>query len=44
MPFIRRREEKYGKIGSLWLMDRGVPRAEELPRSPARLPPAGRPD
>ena len=25
MPFVRRLEEKYGKIGSLWLMDRGVP-------------------
>ena len=30
MPFIRRLEEKYGKIGSLWLMDRGVPSEETL--------------
>ena len=30
MPFIRRREEKYGKIGSLWLMDRGVPTEKTL--------------
>ena len=25
MPFIRNLEGKYGKIGNLWLMDRGVP-------------------
>ena len=25
MPFIRKLEAKYGKIGNLWLMDRGVP-------------------
>ena len=25
MPFIRKLEGKYGKIGNLWLMDRGVP-------------------
>ena len=30
MPFIRRLEEKYGKIGSLWLMDRGVPTEKTL--------------
>ena len=30
MPFIRRLEERYGKIGSLWLMDRGVPTEETL--------------
>lgn len=30
MPFIRRLEEKYGKIGSLWLMDRGVPTEDTL--------------
>ena len=30
MPFIRRLEEKYGKIGSLWLMDRGVPSEKTL--------------
>ena len=26
----RRLEEKYGKIGSLWLMDRGVPTEKTL--------------
>jgi len=30
MPFIARLEEKYGKIGSLWLMDRGVPSEKTL--------------
>ena len=30
MPFIRRLEERYGKIGSLWLMDRGVPSEKTL--------------
>ncbi len=30
MPFIARLEEKYGKIGSLWLMDRGVPTEKTL--------------
>jgi len=30
MPFIRRLEEKYGRIGSLWLMDRGVPTEKTL--------------
>ena len=30
MPFVRRLEEKYGKIGSLWLMDRGVPTEKTL--------------
>ena len=25
MPFIKKLEGKYGKIGNLWLMDRGVP-------------------
>ena len=30
MPFIQRLEEKYGKIGSLWLMDRGVPTEKTL--------------
>ena len=30
MPLIRRLEEKYGKIGSLWLMDRGVPTEKTL--------------
>ena len=30
MPFIRRLEERYGKIGSLWLMDCGVPTEETL--------------
>ncbi len=30
MPFIRRLEEKCGKIGSLWLMDRGVPTEKTL--------------
>jgi len=32
MPFIRKLEEKYGKIGSFWLMDRGVPTEETLKR------------
>ena len=30
MPFIERLEKKYGKIGSLWLMDRGVPTERTL--------------
>ena len=30
MPFIKRLEQKYGKIGNLWLMDRGVPSEETL--------------
>jgi len=30
MPFIRRLEERYGKVGSLWLMDRGVPTEKTL--------------
>ena len=30
MPFIKRLEKKYGKIGNLWLMDRGVPSEETL--------------
>ena len=30
MPFIERLEAKYGKIGSLWLMDRGVPTEKTL--------------
>lgn len=30
MPFIRKLEGKYGKIGSLWLMDRGVPTEKTL--------------
>ena len=30
MPFIEKLEKKYGKIGNLWLMDRGVPSEETL--------------
>ena len=30
MPFIERLEAKYGKIGNLWLMDRGVPTEKTL--------------
>ena len=30
MPFIKRLEAKYGGIGSLWLMDRGVPTEKTL--------------
>ena len=30
MPFIKRLEAKYGRIGSLWLMDRGVPTEKTL--------------
>ena len=30
MPFIRKLEAKYGKIGNLWLMDRGVPSEKTL--------------
>ena len=30
MPFIERLEKKYGKIGSLWRMDRGVPTERTL--------------
>jgi len=30
MPFIERLEAKYGRIGSLWLMDRGVPTEKTL--------------
>ena len=30
MPFIRKLEAKYGKIGNLWLMDRGVPSENTL--------------
>jgi len=30
MPFIKKLEGKYGKIGNLWLMDRGVPTEETL--------------
>ena len=30
MPFIKKLEAKYGKIGNLWLMDRGVPTEETL--------------
>ena len=30
MQFIRKLEAKYGKIGNLWLMDRGVPTDETL--------------
>ena len=30
MPFIRKLEAKYGRIGNLWLMDRGVPSEETL--------------
>ena len=30
MPFIRKLEGKYGKIGNLWLMDRGVPTEKTL--------------
>ena len=30
MQFIRKLEQKYGKIGNLWLMDRGVPTEETL--------------
>ena len=30
MPFIRKPEAKYGKIGNLWLMDRGVPTDDTL--------------
>ena len=30
MPFIRRLEGKYGRIGNLWLMDRGVPSEKTL--------------
>ena len=30
MPFIRKLEAKYGRIGNLWLMDRGVPSENTL--------------
>ena len=30
MPFIKKLEAKYGRIGSLWLMDRGVPTEKTL--------------
>ena len=30
MPFVRKLEAKYGRIGSLWLMDRGVPSENTL--------------
>ncbi len=30
MPFIQQLEEKYGRIGSLWLMDQGVPTEKML--------------
>ena len=30
MAFIRKLEAKYGKLGNLWLMDRGVPTEETL--------------
>ena len=30
MPFIAKLEKKYGKIGNLWLMDRGVPTEKTL--------------
>ena len=30
MPFIEKLEKKHGKIGNLWLMDRGVPSEETL--------------
>lgn len=30
MPFIKKLEEKYGRIGNLWLMDRGVPTEKTL--------------
>ena len=30
MQFIRKLEAKYGKVGNLWLMDRGVPTDETL--------------
>ncbi len=30
MQFVRKLEAKYGKIGNLWLMDRGVPTDETL--------------
>lgn len=30
MPLIEKLEKKYGKIGNLWLMDRGVPSEETL--------------
>ena len=30
MPFIEKLEKKYGKIGNLWMMDRGVPSEDTL--------------
>ena len=30
MPFIRKLEAKYGRVGNLWLMDRGVPSENTL--------------